>query len=178
VRQFAGIGLLLFFAFTMAGIYPAHWALRRMAHRDMKALVRTGGYQLEGLAELSFKLVRGNVTDPGFMWEEEGEFSFNDRLYDVIDSRVTGDIVTFRCLPDGREDALVHFAKRLDPFRSGDRSADSSTPLMLKLIVDQFMGPANDPPCLHEPAVVAFAESGPALLLTGFERVQLRPPTA
>jgi hypothetical protein len=91
---------------------------------------------------------------------------------------VAGDIITFRCLPDEREDAVVLCARKLDPFRAGDRSTTEGAPLMLKLVLDQFMDPANDPVCPHEPGTVAFVEDHAALLLAGFEQDRLRPPTA
>lgn len=178
MRRFAGAGLLLFFVFVMAGIYPAQWTLRCMARREMKTMMRARGGRLEGVAELSFKLVRGEVADAHFTWEEEDEFSFNDRLYDVIDSKVAGDIITFRCLPDGREDVMAHCSKELSPFGAGDRSPTDGAPLMLKLVMDQFTGPVNEPARPTEAGIFAFKEDPAPLLLAGFERVQLRPPAA
>lgn len=178
MRQAAGAGLFVFFVLTLVGVYPAQWALRQMARRDMKEMLRAGGSRVEGLAELSFKLMQGEVADAGFTWEEQGEFSFNDRLYDVIDSRRVGDVVTFLCIPDEREDALVDCARRLDPSRPADRTGTDGAPLMLKLVVDHFIPPTGHLGTPREPVSIPFVTEGPALLLAGFEQVALRPPTA
>jgi hypothetical protein len=178
MRQVVGTGLFLLFVFTMVGIYPAQWALRWMARREMKAMVHADGYDVEGLARLSFTLVRGEVMDRGFVWEEEDEFTFNDHLYDVVDIRTQGNVVTFLCLPDEDEDALVHCARMLDPFRHKHRSNTGGTQVLFKLITGLF-APCTAPglePDAH--GVTMFAALDHAPLLAGFDRAPLRPPSA
>ncbi len=178
MRQATGVGLFLFFAFTIVGIYPAQLALRWMERREMKAMVQAGAYDMDRLAHLSFTLVGGEVADHGFAWEEEDEFSYNDHLYDVVDTRTDGNIVTFSCLPDGDEDTLVHCAHMLDPFRHKHRSANGGTQVLFKLITGLFVPCGVSPIEQDASDVEVFAALDRADLLAGFDRVPLRPPAA
>ncbi len=178
MRQATGVGLFLFFAFTIVGIYPAQLALRWMERREMKAMVRAGAYDAEGLARLSFTLVEGEVAEHGFAWEEEDEFTYNDHLYDVVHTRTDGNVVTFLCLPDEDEDTLVHCAHMLDPFRHKHRSANGGTQVLFKLITGLFVPCAVSPLEPDASDVTVFAALDRAALLAGFDQAPLRPPAA
>lgn len=41
-----------------------------------------------------------------FSWKDEGEFRFDNRMYDVIREEIVGDIIYFYCLPDDNETGL------------------------------------------------------------------------
>jgi hypothetical protein len=41
-----------------------------------------------------------------FSWKDEGEFRFNNRMYDVIREEIVGDTIYFYCLHDDKETGL------------------------------------------------------------------------
>lgn len=178
MRQATGVSLFLFFAFTIVGVYPAQWALRWMERREMKAMVHAGRYDVAGLARLSFTLIGGEVADRGFTWEEEDEFSFNDHLYDVVDIRTEGNVLTFLCIPDEDEDALANGARMLDQYRHKHRSTKGGTQVLSKLITGLNDPSARSPMEPDESGATVFTSFDRTALLTGFNSEPLRPPAA
>ncbi len=178
MRQLTGIGLFVLFAFLMVGIYPMQWALRHMARREARAMIRARGNRMEGLVSFTFHTSRGEVTDPAFAWEEEDEFTFHGHLYDVVDQHVDGDRITFHCLPDAEEDGLTHFARLLDPFRHRHRSSPVGSHAFIKLIADLFLTPQTNAAGPGSSFAHAFAPARGGSPLAGYDRALLRPPSA
>lgn len=175
MRRLVGSGLLLLFAFALAGVYPAQWSLRNQARREMRAIIRTHAGRMDGVAVITLPFVNGRVNDDRFTWEEENEFSFDGAMYDVVLQEVKGDVVVFHCVSDAHEDALIAHAQRVDPFHSHDRSAPGP---VLKFIGDQFLAPQRGHLTAAPFLIGAAASSGAQEVLSGFGRTPFRPPAA
>ncbi|MEO8069681.1 MAG: hypothetical protein ABI599_18435 [Flavobacteriales bacterium] len=117
MQRAAGIGFLLLFVFELVGMHPLQWALHAMARHDMLGRIRNEAFDVRYITRFSFALVNGDVSDPGFQWEEKGEFSYAGKMYDVVTSQKTADRVTLVCISDSRENRLTAASKTLD--RSG-----------------------------------------------------------
>lgn len=173
MRRLVGSGLLLLFAFALAGVYPAQWSLRNQARREMRAIIRACSGRIDGVAVITLPLVNGRVNDERFAWEEADEFSFDGAMYDVVLQEVKGDVVVFHCVADAREDALIAHAQRVDPFHAHDRSAPAP---VLKFIGDQFLAPQHGGLTAASFLLGTATTSGTQEVLNGHGRAPFRPP--
>lgn len=79
---------------------------------------------------LNFPLVKNEVNDPGFKWEETNEeFSYHGEMYDVVSIKTTKDSIRICALKDDRENELD---KQLENIRhsKNDRNANPVLSLM------------------------------------------------
>lgn len=60
------------------------------------------------IEHFEFNLVNGEPSDPSFKWEEENEFSFRGRMYDVIEKKQEGNKFIIACVNDTKEDVLIN----------------------------------------------------------------------
>lgn len=172
-----GIGLLAFFSFALAGIFPARWVLRQSARREMQAIIRSRGSRLEGVVDLTFRTLNGHVSATSFHWEEEDEeFSYQGVLYDVVSADRDGERVIFHCMEDGREERVLRNARDLAAGPYGERSPVGRARLLVKFICEHFLHPLEQ----AGPTGVAVAAWCPpplrASLLSGFSPGCFHPP--
>ncbi|HRH39627.1 MAG TPA: hypothetical protein PK760_14855, partial [Flavobacteriales bacterium] len=171
MRRSIGIVLLLFFAFTLVGVHPLQEVLREMARAEMVRNIAANGTE-EGVTQLHFALDGDRVADPLFAWEEEDEFTYDGRLYDVVRTERTGDHIVFFCIPDEREDSIVASGKELDPYRTGGPHKR----LVVKCALDGYTMPAT---LVNEPRSCVTAVTAHPVderALSGHGTSLLRPP--
>lgn len=172
-----GIGLLAFFSFVLAGIFPAQWLVRHTARREMRAMIRARSARLEGVLELTFRTVGGRIQDASFQWEEEHREFFHDgKLYDVISSEPGEGQVTFRCIQDGREERMLRDARDLTPGIDPERSPDGKGRLLVKFMCEHFLGPTERPGRADTGQDPSHLHAVGAAVLSGHPRDRFRPP--
>lgn len=176
MRRWAGLALLLFFGVALVGVFPAQWAARQSARREMKALIRAHGAQLEGMVALSFQLVQGEVTDEGFQWEEEDEFIYRGALYDVVSTEEHDGVITFHCLADGKEDAVLRKARDLAAATGPDHSSEGPSRLLVKFMCDDYLLPAEGGLKAHRTGVIWSARLVGSNVSSGFQQGCFHPP--
>jgi len=146
MHRVLGIGLLAFFSFVLAGIFPAQWVLRQSARREMQAMIRSRGSRLEGVVDLAFRTQNGRVNAAFFHWEEEDEeFSYRGVLYDVVSVDRDGEGIIFHCIEDGREERILQSTRRLAAGPDGGRSPIGQARLLVKFMCEQFLQPQEQP---------------------------------
>lgn len=176
MHRSVGSALLVVFAFALAGIYPLQWQLRMAARLHMHAVVRVQGRKAPGTMELTFPASHGRVNDHRFAWEEKDEFSVDGRMYDVISWHMSGGTITFLCVPDAEEDALIVQARRSVPINGADGRVPAS---LLRSIVGVYLPATMSgriPAAL--PSAHPFPVTEDGHTLAGFDRALLRPPAS
>jgi hypothetical protein len=59
------------------------------------------------LTHFNFTIKDGHVLDKRFIWEEDNEFEFAGKMYDVIEQTIKGNKLMLRCLEDQKETDLI-----------------------------------------------------------------------
>ena len=73
----------------------------------MRMRIRTSR-TTRGQEEFEFNLEQGMVIASNFSWKDnKKEFSWNNKLYDVIEKQVRGNKLWVRCIEDSREKELL-----------------------------------------------------------------------
>lgn len=176
MRRWAGLALLLFFGFALVGVFPAQWAARQSARREMRALIHARGAQLEGMVALSFHVLDGQVTDDGFQWEEEDEFSYRGALYDVVSKEEHEGIITFHCMADGKEDTVLRKARDLAAATGPDRPSEGPSHLLMKFMCDDYLLPSAEGLKAHRTEVAWSARLVGSTVSSGFQQGCFHPP--
>ena len=178
MQRHLGLALFAVFAYALVGIYPAQWALRELARQEMGAYIKEGGAPVNAVVSFTFTSLNDEVNAPGFAWEEENEFSYNGGLYDVLGREQGEGTITFHCLADARENAIVQNGKKLIPLGAPGRSSTGGSNVLIK-----FMGEHYLPKAITDRAL--FSSEGriehprcETAALTGFASSLLRPPVA
>ncbi len=99
--------LLLACLFVQTGAFwLLGWQQQRSVKKEMKALIRSNsfGQQTETFV---FDLVNGKPSAASFYWEEENEFYYQGKMYDVIRQKVSGNKIEITCINDKKEKELL-----------------------------------------------------------------------
>lgn len=139
MSRLPGIAFLVVFGYSLIGVYPVQWTLRELAKQDMKAFIREGSARDRVVTDLSFALVRGEVVDACFAWEEKDEFNFDGAMYDVVGREVKNGVITFHCMSDQRETKLVAGSKAIDQANGSDRSMQRNGRALIKSISERYV---------------------------------------
>lgn len=85
---------------------------------------------------LNFPVVKNEVADPAFAWEEtDAEFSYQGELYDVISLKRTKDSIRICALKDNRENDLE---KQIAGIRHSKQDRDTDPVLSLLKFFSAF----------------------------------------
>ena len=172
-----GIGLLAFFSFALAGIFPARWVLRQSARREMQAIIRSRGSRLEGVVDLTFRTLHGRVSATSFHWEEEDEeFSYQGVLYDVVSADRDGERVILHCVKDGREERILQSARDLAIGPYGERLPVGRARLLVKFMCEHFLLPLERTELTEVAGAVSCPPPFRAPVLSGFSPGCFHPP--
>ena len=109
------------------------------AFRLRQAEVRTEVYAYlkshtndTNLTHFQLQLHNGEFTDERFAWENENEFEFAGKMYDVIERKVKGDNVVLHCLEDKKETELVKAFEEAQ--RSQSQQSKTRTASLLQML--------------------------------------------
>lgn len=87
--------------------------------------------------QLSFAYEDEKVNNSDFYWEEEGEeFVYNGEKYDVINTSVHNQLITFVCIKDKNENALE---KKLAALQKAGNPQKSSNNRFIKFVSQVFI---------------------------------------
>ncbi len=177
MHRVLGIGLLTFFCLVLVGIFPARWVLRQGARREMQAMIRSRGSRLEGVVDLAFRTLNGQVSTAGFHWEEEDEeFSYQGALYDVVSVDREGEHVIFHCIEDGREEWVLRSARNLATGPGGERSPIGQARLLVKFMCEHFLHPLEPLDQAQVTGDMWCCTAPYATVLSGFSPACFHPP--
>jgi hypothetical protein len=86
-----------------------------------------------------------NKNAAGIHWEDENEFSFRGRMYDLVEKKLHGDQLVLVCISDEKETALLDdFAKNIYN-KEGGNSSKKHQSQVIRLVLSPFI--------LEQPAV-------------------------
>ena len=176
MQRSLGIGLLLVFAVALVGVYPAQWAVRSMARHEMWSSIERVTVDAARITDLSFTTASGKVSDPRFAWKEDNEFMFQGAMYDVLGRTVREGRITFHCIADKEEDALVRCAALLDPLTDFGNAIGGKGHSVLRSVAKHYLG--------HDAVLAPVRSDGTpsgfgmrcAMVRDGFTRPVSRPP--
>ena len=89
------------------------------------------------LTYFEVQLQNGAFTDERFAWENENEFEFAGKMYDVIDSTTTGNRMVMHCVEDKKETELLKAFAALQ--NSETQHGKSRTASLLQLITTVYL---------------------------------------
>lgn len=142
-RQYTAIllvvGLLGPFMLSIVGLRVEKYFLQQ----DIQAKI-LGGLEEKELVELKFSM---DEAKKQLHWEHQGEFEYQEQMYDVVEVRQQGDSISYICLMDHREtflnkqlDKLIAQALGQHPFQKENHQK-----------ITDFFKSLYFNPSLHEP---------------------------
>jgi hypothetical protein len=108
IRISLSIGLLMFFLFNIGGYFVWFNIMKNKIQKEIRQEIR------QGLTEKDLTLISVPVNDEsGICWIKPGkEFTFGDKMYDVVKIKIDGTRKLFYCIEDSKEKKLIDgFAK-------------------------------------------------------------------
>ncbi|MBI1780985.1 MAG: hypothetical protein HYR66_06395 [Sphingobacteriales bacterium] len=87
--------------YWLLGQYQQH-----VIKEEMEAKIKTS-LPVNETKQLVFTVQNGNPVEEGFYWENEDEFHYQDRMYDVISKKIIGDKLFINCINDDKEEELI-----------------------------------------------------------------------
>lgn len=84
--------------------------------------------------ELSFQLVNGKPSDINFEWVDEHEFRFRGEMYDVVETRVTGDSISVRCVKDEQENDLIRSFENIVARQGAEKPSKTNSHTLLEIL--------------------------------------------
>ena len=96
----------------------------------------------EKVTTLTFQLHEGKIAASDLVFEDDDEFSYQGKMYDVISTEKYKDHITFRCYTDSKETELnTDLCEKIDAGR--DKASEHKERSHIKLAPLDFI--ANDP---------------------------------
>jgi len=89
------------------------------------------------LTHFSIQLQKGQFTDERFAWENEDEFEYAGRMFDVIEKRMEGNIMVMHCLEDKKETELLRAFEETQ--KSESQQGKSRTASLVQLISTLYL---------------------------------------
>ena len=77
------------------------------AKRDAMHFIENAYKDEESITTLTFPIKEGKLIAQGLIFNDEDEFTYQGRMYDVISSEKSKDQITFRCYTDDKETELT-----------------------------------------------------------------------
>jgi len=143
-------------------------ALKREMKRQLQA-----DPNLQGQAELQFALQNGIPVDNNFSWEEEEEFSWNGKMYDIIEQHTVRNILTIRCIQDIKEKELLKKFCELEKQQDGKSGKNKS---IVQLISGFVFEPVSTPESFLIPKFSLQHVEHYLSLYTLFDKEIITPP--
>ena len=123
VRKPIIILLLSSFLLQAGGLWLLMYSRQMALKREMKSRLRFNPNQFDQVV-FEFELVKGEPVASSFEWEEEeDEFRYNGSIYDVIDKKITGNILQLRCIDDKKEADII---KKMGDLKKSEQGSNKS----------------------------------------------------
>lgn len=166
MRKVVAILLLTLLTFNLLGYQLLYYYRTCEAKAEMKAYLRQLPHHKD-LIQLSFS----DKEISQLQWEEESEFYWKGEMYDVVQRDFSNGQWNIKCLPDGKESALLK-----DYLNTNKKSNDSKQQALSKLLASLYLLPSEKPTVtLPETATTSFVDM-PFSISTISLAVQSPPP--
>jgi hypothetical protein len=158
MKRCISILLLLALFVNTLGYFLVFKCTQFVARQEMLDQIRNGSYP----GELTLLNIVKPWQDKHFRWKEHGEFVYFGRLYDVVATKKKGDTICFFCIPDKREERLIHQFTLLNHHHQNQGTHEKSRPVSAMLYhlitialiqdhtpVSDYRGDLFTYPCYH-----------------------------
>jgi len=109
MKRILPIVVLFAMLFNSAGYYIAYEFDRYLIHREVANLLQHGYFD----HELSSFSVFNPSADPAFRRVDDKEIVYHGNLYDIVKEVPKGRVITFYCIHDNKEQALIDGMKNM-----------------------------------------------------------------
>jgi hypothetical protein len=109
MKKILPIVVLVAMLFNSAGYYIVYEFDRYLIHREVASLLEHGCFN----HELSSFSVFNPAADPSFRRVDSREIVYHGNLYDIVKEVPKGKIITFYCIHDNKEEALIDGMKSM-----------------------------------------------------------------
>lgn len=117
LKKSAVILLLALIFLQTGGYYFIFWIDVAEAKREAEIYIK--GAESSKAVTLTFAIRDGKVMAPDLVFNDDNEFSYQGRMYDVISTEKTKDHITFRCYSDNKETEIARdISDRVDADRN------------------------------------------------------------
>lgn len=129
VKQVLAVLLLLVFLFNIMGYYFVFKVNQSLIHGDIRAMINSGFHREQ------FILVRveNPETNPGYKRLDIDEFVYCGKLYDIVNTSKSGNVLSFWCVNDKEEELLVGSFEKVLAFASIFGTHDKSKQILALL---------------------------------------------
>jgi hypothetical protein len=109
------------------------YLLRYQIRREVKTMMIQNKFHFP----LTIITLKNNQLKSGMLeWENDQEFRFHDKMYDILKIQKAGDVTTLYCLNDKKEELLIKTF--LFSVSKKDNQSDKAVPLVIQLL--KFLG--------------------------------------
>ena len=130
LKKLASILLLTCLCCSLLGYHVIYFFQIKKAKSEMVSFLKNLK-QHKDVVELSFS----NDELENTSWENDHEFSYHNKMYDVIEKKTVGDHLLVRCISDDKETQLVKDFQKSNHHRSNET--------MIQLITTPFLLPED-----------------------------------
>lgn len=102
MRKITSILLLTCFCFFLFGYHLVYYFQLKEAKSAMIVNLKKLKHH-KNVVELFFNSGESKKIN----WENDHEFSYNNEMYDVIEKKIVGDVISIRCISDDNETQLI-----------------------------------------------------------------------
>ena len=134
VKKITAILLLFCLVFASAGYHLVFRYQISHAKAQMKRALRNSSRNSEDVTEFSFT----NENLKQLEWEDDHEFRFKGKMYDVIEKQWQDGKLHIRCISDEKETVLIDQYMQINKNNHSDSKPLSS---LIQLITAQFIQP-------------------------------------
>ena len=118
------------------GFCIAWYASLHAIHDSQKVIILHSGLHKDKLVKIVFSQTDFDRNIHFTFNDEEGEFEYNNQMYDVVTKKIINDSVYVTCISDTQEENLRDFAMA-QILRSGDSATGRELPLF-KFRLDRY----------------------------------------
>jgi hypothetical protein len=148
VRKSITSFLLLIILVQVMGYYLAFRIRQNEVKEEMHAYLKSHTND-QHLTHFHLPLHNGELNDERFTWDNDNEFEFAGKMYDVIERNVSGDAVVLHCLEDAKETELLKVFEQMQ--KSESQKGKSRTASLVQLISTLYL-PMQASPIAPAPA--------------------------
>ncbi|HEY9364372.1 MAG TPA: hypothetical protein VIQ00_13985 [Chitinophagaceae bacterium] len=135
MKKITVILLLALMLVEVAGLYGVFIFQRQVIKKEMKAWMHRHREELEP----AYTKLVVNKNAGEIHWEDENEFSFSGRMYDLVEKKLHGDQLVLVCISDEKETTLLDdFAKNIYN-KEGGNSSKKHQSQVIRLVLSPFI---------------------------------------
>ena len=173
LRKIFSILILCCLVIYIGGYHLVYIFYQYNLKQEMRVYLQTHNDTRYG-TYLNFPVVKNEVSDPAFEWEEtDAEFSYQGALYDVVSVQRTKDSIRICALKDDRENDLE---KQIAGIRHSKQDRDTDPVLSLLKFFSAFEQTHNGIVFLSHNIAVTYRESANPVYVSCNTEIHSPPP--